>query len=410
MLIHVLHLLQKNIMSAHRFILQKYSGSRTRVKCPSCGSSRSFVRYVDLETEDFVDPFVGRCNREVKCGYHLTPKLFYEKNGMTKSTAQLSRLPEPKLQPSYIPIDMFEKSLSGFEKNHFIKFLLKKFSDQVVTECIEKYFIGTSGYWEGSTIFWQIDNMGKIRGGKVMLYNQESGKRVKTPINHISWFHRVEKILNFNLNQCLFGEHLLKHELVKPVALVESEKTAIIASLYLPQFVWLATGGISIDPEKCATLKNRNVVLFPDINGLNKWQKSAKNLKSIANIQISSLLENRATVDEIKEGYDIADFLLKFQVCEFSEHPVCNLNKCKVETVNYSLSTQELENKTNQIPVSKIDCLWDSEIVELENYFYNNNIPHHDIKLNKYTTISKADVFIDSHIKIVKRNMILIFI
>ena len=29
----------------------------------------------------------------------------------------------------------------------------------------------------------------------------------------------------------------------KPIALVESEKTALIASYYLPQFLWIASGG-----------------------------------------------------------------------------------------------------------------------------------------------------------------------
>ena len=46
---------------------------------------------------------------------------------------------------------------------------------------------------------------------------------------------------DFNLNQCFFGEHLLLNN-KKPVAVVESEKTAVIASICFPEFVWLAVG------------------------------------------------------------------------------------------------------------------------------------------------------------------------
>lgn len=55
----------------------------------------------------------------------------------------------------------------------------------------------------------------------------------------------------FNLKQCLYGEHLLKDK-TKPIAVGESEKTAVIASAYLPQFIWVATSGASeLSIEKC---------------------------------------------------------------------------------------------------------------------------------------------------------------
>ena len=88
-----------------------------------------------------------------------------------------------------------------------------------------------------------------------MLYDGCTGKRIKQPYNHITWVHSLLKqqlkentskfldsdmlslFENFNLKQCLFGEHLLPANPLMQVAIVESEKTAIIASMFFPQLL-----------------------------------------------------------------------------------------------------------------------------------------------------------------------------
>ena len=70
-----------------------------------------------------------------------------------------------------------------------------------------------------------------------MLYNPDTGKRIKEPYNHITWVHTLLHKSGFNMKQCFFGEHLLAADKTCPVALVESEKTALIASYYLPQYL-----------------------------------------------------------------------------------------------------------------------------------------------------------------------------
>lgn len=46
----------------------------------------------------------------------------------------------------------------------------------------------------------------------------------------------------------------------KEVAIVESEKTAVIASIYLPQFTWLAFGNLTnLSFEKCKVIRGRKV-------------------------------------------------------------------------------------------------------------------------------------------------------
>ena len=108
---------------------------------------------------------------------------------------------------------------------------------------MKDYRVGTSKHWPGSCVFWQTDINGSVRTGKVMLYDADNGKRVKLPFNHVTWVHSLLKLPDFNLRQCFFGEHLLPMNRGKPVAIVESEKTALVAAYYLPEYVWLASGG-----------------------------------------------------------------------------------------------------------------------------------------------------------------------
>jgi len=69
----------------------------------------------------------------------------------------------------------------------------------------------------------------------------------------------------------------------KSIVLVESEKTAIICVLHIPEYVWLSYGGINgLTQDKLKVLINRKVILVPDIS---------KNAVEIMNKKLSNLLE-----------------------------------------------------------------------------------------------------------------------
>lgn len=291
------------------FQLQKYNGQSTRHNCPGCGDAKSFSLYVDNSTGEPIAPTVGKCNHVGSCGYHLTPKEYFEKAGIDyKPVSPTAREPEPEKPITYIAPDLIKGSLKNYDQNNFVIWLTSLFDTQTVQSLISSYLIGTSNHWPGATVFYQIDMEGKIRTGKIMLYNPITGKRIKEPFSHINWLHSVLKLSDFNLKQCFFGEHLLVDK-TKPIAIVESEKTAIVASVYLPEYIWIATGGMdNLSMEKSFPLVGRDVILFPDGNGFEKWNSKTKELKNICNVAVSDVLNN---LPPENKGFDIADFLIQ---------------------------------------------------------------------------------------------------
>jgi hypothetical protein len=236
-------------------------------------------------------------------------------------------------------------------------------------------------------VWWMVDASMRIRAGKVMDYNPDTGKRVKD-INgdHITWIHKVEDLPGYELSQCFFGEHQLKGSL-KPVAIVESEKTAVIASVFYPNYDWLACGQLNgLNATKAAVLAGRRVVLFPDVNGYDKWAAKAKELAGIATFTVSDFLERHATDTDRADGCDLADYLLKFVKSSTVKDKPSTTTTAETIFRSYSFDT------------------WTNEITELENYFSGIEIPNHPIKIDSGTTIMNCSEFIESHLEYLRSN------
>ncbi|NBW21435.1 MAG: hypothetical protein EBR82_77100 [Caulobacteraceae bacterium] len=236
-----------------------------------------------------------------------------------------------------------------------------------------------------------------------MLYNPNTGKRVKKPFNHITWAHKAIKDPTFSLGQCLFGEHLLI-EKTKPVAIVESEKTAVVASVYLPQFIWVAVGSLTnLNAEKCSILKGRTVTLFPDLNGFEKWSNKAKELSHLATFTVSDLLERKATEDEKKQGFDLADYLIRFNYKAFTLPSAKDTEPLKplIEVIPFKQPKSiDYFSKPEQPKPEN----WEQDILELENYFSGIALPTQPVKLTRCSTLTNCCLFIESHFAILKAN------
>ena len=146
-----------------------------------------------------------------------------------------------------------------------------------------------------------------------MLYDSSTGHRIKEPHSYVGWAHSELRLTNFHLRQCLFGEHLLNTSATVPVMLVESEKTSIIMSNFIPDYIWLATGGKNgcFNSEAMQVLHGRDVTLIPDLGAADLWKEKASMLFGICkSVTVSDMLEQIATEEQRKQGLDIADFFL----------------------------------------------------------------------------------------------------
>jgi hypothetical protein len=209
----------------------------------------------------------------------------------------------------------------------------------------------------------------------------------------------------FELRQCLFGGHLLQDK-TKPVAIVESEKTAVIASVYLPQFIWLAAGSSEgLSEEKFRVLQGRNVILYPDINSFEKWNKKAYELSHIDRISISDLLERKATDEERRQGLDLADYLVQFDYTESLSEQIPSKQNEKSESQSEKSADIALpiSNKLNYYKNPRIiKGSWKKEISELEDFFNSHPLPENPVRLNSFSLIVDIPKFIDSHLCIVR--------
>ena len=151
-----------------------------------------------------------------------------------------------------------------------------------------------------------------------MQYNPTTGKRIKHQSGAIDWVHNKLKKSgklpeDFNLQQCFFGEHLLKIYPEKSVAIVESEKSAIIASTIFLDIIWLAAGNLNgLTIEKCQVLNGRDVTLYPDLGAFDKWSLKSAEIQKHCDciVSVSTLLEEVAIDIERENGLDIADYIV----------------------------------------------------------------------------------------------------
>lgn len=215
----------------------------------------------------------------------------------------------------------------ALKDNHLVRYLeqIPGWNRIIAENVLTRYQVGTAKKppFTGSPIFWRISCSGKVAPSKIMRYDSQ-GRRVKTGIS-IRWTSTKKQYAPAQNPPLFYGLPLLEADPKASIALVESEKTALIASVYLPEYIWLATGGSSIfaGPHsmqakiRMQPLKGRSIVLFPDLDKIAKWQEVASLwVKEGYEMHINSFVEQYADFVSLNTA-DLADFFAQINLQEF---------------------------------------------------------------------------------------------
>jgi hypothetical protein len=254
---------------------------------------------------------VGKCDHQHSCGYHYKPSEYFRDNPLAlppKTNCQLSIVHCQFAKPfSALPPDLVDRSHSP--RSTFWQWFATDLAGRLgmapddVQRVYEDYRIGATRW--GCVIFWQIDRQGLVHGGHIMQYRPDGHRG-----GYQGWTHGPliqQRLLppDWQLYQCLYGEHLLPLRPDAHVCIVESEKTALIMAALQPQHLWLATSGSGgLNAEKLACLRGRCFTLFPDSGCFEKWQKVMQGTDGFQ-YTISDRLE------QYPANTDLADLLLQ---------------------------------------------------------------------------------------------------
>lgn len=129
----------------------------------------------------------------------------------------------------------FEQTCVNNQNNNFSEFCITKLG--IKEEHLKAWKVGTYGH--GNTIFLQKDLEGKVWNYQVIPYSKEGKKTAGVFSAKQPDLKKGELKPNFYLPY-LYGSHLLRESINIPIIVVESPKSAVIASWFYPQYDWVA--------------------------------------------------------------------------------------------------------------------------------------------------------------------------
>lgn len=281
-----------------------------KLTCPHCGRKKCLVRYVDTQNGfRYVDDSVGKCDHQHSCGYHYKPSDYYKDNQWAREpTSRPESHCEPIPLPPFMPLAMEYVLRSHSGQSIFWQWFCTdvtrrlNLSQEQLQQVYQDYLIGATR--RGNVIFWQIDQEGLVHGGHIMQYRIDGHRDGFQGWTHTPLIRAGLLPPDWQLYQCLFGQHLLPCRPDAHVCLVESEKTALVMAACQPEYLWLATAGSSgLSPEKVDCLRGRRVTIFPDSGCYGKWKEQMAHTQGI-DYNLSDALES------YPPNTDLCDLLL----------------------------------------------------------------------------------------------------
>lgn len=233
--------------------LSKQTQHRRAVQQCPCGKPNKnrkgafrFVPYVD---GGHVVPGAGYCH---SCAQHFAPS----------SSAEVAPVKREPLQWHFAPSDAVTNSLSTSAP--LLRQLSKNGFD---TAALSRYSVGN---FYGRNAFWLQDSSGRFVTAQLQSFDERLHNQGS------SWLH-AEHNPSWPKSDFIpaFGEHLIDE--IKPVAVVEAAKTALICAAVFSEFTWVATLGAGRLSKFLDRNKRGNIMLFPDNDAAGQhWVDIAK--------------------------------------------------------------------------------------------------------------------------------------
>lgn len=283
--------------------------SKKGSNCPGCSSSDAFFGLIE---NGIVSEVAGKC---FSCGVFYPPKkereCFVYRFEKEQKAFNVSQKDFEKIKEQGVNFN-----------NNFINGLVKISAKFV--KIIKKYDVVALS--DDVIGFPYIAENGEIRSIKKIQYNDDL-RRNKENKYSIGWYHAKKLTENEYFKFCFFGENLINSK-YKYVGIVESEKTAIIASHFIPNALFLASGGKTnlSNLLLIKSLKNKKVVFFPDADAYDVWLNISKEWLFPENWRFANICKTLTGKE------DIADRLLTDN--SFAEKIIENINELFGKKIN----------------------------------------------------------------------------
>lgn len=276
--------------------------------CHSCGvATLPPTIYEDEKGQEYMWDNLQKCFKPIVIQlYYKNVTQLYDNHVTQGNSYDKCNNQETK----YIENQLVEKFQNNELENNLLKYIRDRYGNENADFVKQLYCIGTSK--DKGTVFWNINIDAKVQKVKISYYDI-NGRRTD--------FFKVPYKNEDGYYSCLFGEHLISkpENAEKDIILVESEKTAIISSFHLPEYVWLAYGGINgLTERKTKALRGRKVIIVPDISekAVSVMKEKIDHLKEIGiDAKIWDMTEGKTDEQLKEEGWyncDLEDIFRDF--------------------------------------------------------------------------------------------------
>lgn len=320
----------------------KVSPSKNMCKCFSCGKSADPIGFImHMERLSYPDAI-----RWLGKKYSIEVDEEQQRFQNVRPSVPRKEQPIPEnLPPRLWPTEWVRAYMRDVEGSNIVQWLRSLPWDDAQRKRIDimlrNYGVGRSRFitryndheqQHDFTVWWMVDQQGMTHNGHLMKYRPD-GHRDKQAEYSQTWIHarmkyadpQKSKVPPFNEREssasyCLFGEHLtgLPATRQATVNVVESEKTALFCAIAyggMTMSVWTACAGLGNLTNKNDLLRTliqqgRRIVLYPDRDGISRWQQAAQQI-GYKNLTVNTEAVTNWWKPCDGDKADIADVLLR---------------------------------------------------------------------------------------------------